>query len=68
MIGIVQQLEQALEKLSDPQQKCIRLFYYERRSYEEIVKLTGYTGNEVKSHLQNGKRNLKIRMDSASDE
>ncbi|MDO9001758.1 MAG: sigma-70 family RNA polymerase sigma factor [Bacteroidota bacterium] len=56
-------MEQALELLNIDQKKCIDLFYLKNKSYVEIVDITGYTANEVKSHIQNGKRNLKLKME-----
>jgi RNA polymerase sigma factor (sigma-70 family) len=53
------ELEQAIEKLPDKQRECIKLFYFDSKSYEEISIRTGFTSNEVKSYIQNGKRNLK---------
>jgi RNA polymerase sigma-70 factor (ECF subfamily) len=38
------------------------LFYLEGASYDEIGKQTGFTLNEVKSAIQNAKRNLKISL------
>lgn len=58
----LQELENAIAGLKEPQRQCIELFYLKQRSYEEISRETGYTANEVKSHLQNGKRNLKITL------
>jgi RNA polymerase sigma-70 factor (ECF subfamily) len=55
-------LMSAIEQLNMEQRRCIRLFYFERKSYEEIELETGYTFKEVKSYLQNGKRNLKIKL------
>lgn len=59
-----QALEAALKKLSDAQRECIELFYGENegKSYKEIVKITGFSEKEVKSHIQNGKRKLKILL------
>ena len=56
-------MEQALELLNIEQKKCIDLFYLKNKSYVEIADITGFTANEVKSHIQNGKRNLKIKME-----
>ncbi|MBK9283081.1 MAG: sigma-70 family RNA polymerase sigma factor [Sphingobacteriaceae bacterium] len=56
-------MEQAINKLNPEQKKCIELFYLKSKSYVEISDLTGYTNNEVKSFIQNGKRNLKIKME-----
>ncbi len=53
-------LEKALESLNPFQKKCIELFYLKNMSYTQIVEMTGYSVNEVKSYIQNGKRNLKM--------
>lgn len=55
----VKALEQCLEKLPAAQKQSVNLFYYEEKCYKEIAAQTGYTLNEVKSYIQNGKRNLK---------
>lgn len=49
----------AVEQLNHEQGTCIRLMYIDEKSYHDISAITGYTMNEVKSHIQNGKRNLK---------
>jgi RNA polymerase sigma-70 factor (ECF subfamily) len=56
----IERLESALKELNPFQKKCIELFYYKNMSYSQIVELTGYSINEVKSYIQNGKRNLKL--------
>ena len=53
----------ALDELNKEQKQCVTLFYLEKKSYQEIVDNTGYTMMQVKSHIQNGKRNLKILME-----
>lgn len=58
----INQLENAIFQLNKEQKVCIELFYLQNKSYLEIEKLTGYTNNEVKSHIQNGKRNLKLKL------
>jgi RNA polymerase sigma factor (sigma-70 family) len=58
------QMEAALAQLSEEQKLCIELFYLKNKSYNEITGITGYSGNEVKSHIQNGKRNLKIKIEA----
>ncbi len=55
-------MESAIKELKEQQKVCIELFYLQEKSYEEVAALTGYTMNEVKSYIQNGKRNLKIIM------
>lgn len=52
-------LKRAICLLSRPQAMCIELFYLEEKSYQEVSQLSGMDLNEVKSHIQNGKRNLK---------
>jgi RNA polymerase sigma-70 factor (ECF subfamily) len=49
----------AVDNLNQEQGTCIRLMYIEDKSYKEISDITGYALNEVKSYIQNGKRNLK---------
>jgi RNA polymerase sigma factor (sigma-70 family) len=61
-------LEQALEQLNTSQKICIDLFYLKNKSYNEIIRITGYSSNDVKSYIQNGKRNLKIKMEALINE
>lgn len=56
-------MEQAIEQLNKEQKTCIEFFYLKNKSYVEIEELTGFTNNEVKSYIQNGKRNLKLKME-----
>ncbi len=56
------ELEHALSMLGKDQQHCISLFYLEKRSYQEITTITGFTMMQVKSNIQNGKRNLKLAL------
>jgi RNA polymerase sigma factor (sigma-70 family) len=56
-------LEQALEELSEEQRQCVILFYLKKNSYHQITEKTGYSAMQVKSYIQNGKRNLKILLD-----
>ncbi len=60
-------LEKALEELNEEQRTCIDLFYLKEKSYQEISNTTGFTLNEVKSFIQNGKRNLKIKLEKSSE-
>lgn len=57
-------MQSALNELNKEQKECLELFYLNNKSYTEIVTITGYNNNEVKSHIQNGKRNLKIKMEA----
>jgi RNA polymerase sigma-70 factor (ECF subfamily) len=58
-----QRLEFCLGTLTDEQQAAIRLFYLEGKCYNEIVEITGQEWNQVRSFIQNGRRNLKICME-----
>lgn len=53
------EMEKALYQLKKEQEQCIRLFYLQRKSYQEVAVRTGLSIKQVKSHIQNGKRNLK---------
>jgi len=55
-------MESAIKELKEGQKICIELFYLQEKSYEDVAKMTGYSMKEVKSYIQNGKRNLKIIM------
>lgn len=52
-------MEEVLEELNEEQKKCIKLFYLDKQSYQQITDATGYSMMQVKSYIQNGKRNLK---------
>ncbi len=56
-------LEKGIQHLKKDQKTCVELFYLNKKSYQEIAELTGYTMLNVKTHIQNGKRNLKIYME-----
>lgn len=58
-----QKLEFCLGQLQEAQQQAIRLFYLESKCYNEIADLTGLEWNQVRSFIQNGRRNLKICME-----
>lgn len=57
------QMENCLATLAPEQQEAIRLFYLEGKCYNEIVEMTGQEWNQVRSLIQNGRRNLKICME-----
>jgi len=56
-------MEDSLKELNPEQQQCVTLFYLEKRSYQEITEITGFSMLQVKSYIQNGKRNLKILIE-----
>jgi RNA polymerase sigma-70 factor (ECF subfamily) len=53
----------ALKELKPEQQQCVTLFYLQKKSYLEVSNATGYSMLQVKSFIQNGKRNLKILIE-----
>ena len=53
----------ALNELNPEQQQCVTLFYLQKKSYLEVSEATGYNMLQVKSYIQNGKRNLKILIE-----
>lgn len=52
-------MAKSLDELNGEQKQCVTLFYLERRSYQEVAHETGFSLMQVKSYIQNGKRNLK---------
>ena len=54
---------EALKELNAEQQLCVTLFYMEKKSYQQITEQTGYSMMQVKSHIQNGKRNMRILIE-----
>lgn len=57
-------VEQAIALLNEQQALCIRLFYFDDLSYVEIANKTNLDLKQVKSYIQNGKRNLKNLLQS----
>jgi RNA polymerase sigma factor (sigma-70 family) len=57
---LLSSMEAALQELNAEQRVCVQLFYLEKKSYAEITSQTNYNLLQVKSYIQNGKRNLKI--------
>jgi RNA polymerase sigma-70 factor (ECF subfamily) len=58
----VVELERELGNLSKEQRVCVELFYLKDKCYQEVAEITGYSLNQVKSYIQNGKRNLIISL------
>lgn len=52
-------LEAGLGELSPIQRQCLRLFYLENQSYQQIATTTDHSLKQVKSALQNGRRMLR---------
>lgn len=56
-------MDEALKELNTEQQQCVTLFYLQKKSYQDISEETGYSLLQVKSYIQNGKRNLRILIE-----
>lgn len=63
----LQLLEQTIEELKEEQKECIKLFYIEGKSYTEITESLALDIKKVKSAIQNGKRNLKIKLEGKDE-
>jgi RNA polymerase sigma factor (sigma-70 family) len=61
-------LEAAIQLLNEEQRICIELFYLKKYSYQDVSEISGFSLLEVKSYIQNGKRNLKIHMTRNTNE
>jgi RNA polymerase sigma-70 factor (ECF subfamily) len=61
-------LEHCLGTLIDEQREAVKLFYLEGKCYNEIVDITGQEWNQVRSFIQNGRRNLKLCMEKTETE
>ena len=56
-------LEQSIQELNEEQKQCVTLFYLHKNSYQQITERTGYNLMQVKSYIQNGKRNLRMLLE-----
>ena len=61
-------LETCISQLNNEQQQCIKLFYLEKKCYQEVSEQTGFALKKVKSFIQNGRRNLKICVETLREQ
>ncbi len=61
---LLSDLEEALKHLNPEQRICIHKCYLEKKSYQKISAETGFSLLQVKSYVQNGKRNLRLLLES----
>jgi RNA polymerase sigma-70 factor (ECF subfamily) len=59
-------LRTCLDELSQAQKQSIEHFYFESRSYEEIAAQMAVDREQVRSYIQNGRRNLRKCMEQKS--
>ncbi len=57
-------MQAGLSELKENQKLCVELFYLKGQSYQQICDKTNFSLNEVKSFIQNGKRNLKLLIEA----
>jgi RNA polymerase sigma-70 factor (ECF subfamily) len=62
-----ERLKNCLEQLKEEQRRCVELFYYQQQCYKEIATGLNIREEKVKSYIQNGKRNLKICIESKAE-
>ena len=61
-------MENALLQIPEKQRTCIVQFFLLNKSYQAISDELGLSFNEIKSNLQNGKRNLRIQLEKHNEE
>lgn len=61
---MIDQMQAGLSELKENQKLCVDLFYLKGQSYQQICDKTNFSLNEVKSYIQNGKRNLKLLIEA----
>ena len=64
---ILKDLEEAIQHLKTEQKTCVRMFYFQKKSYQSIAAETGFNLLQVKSFIQNGKRNLRLLLEKKID-
>ena len=61
-------LKACIEELKDAQKTSVKLFFLEQKCYQQIVESTGFDMKQVKSYIQNGKRNLKLCVEKKREQ
>lgn len=57
---LLDHMHACMSELGPEQQQCLRLFYLQKKTYQQVADETGFSLLQVKSFIQNGKRNLKM--------
>lgn len=63
---LISRMEELLPSLKNNQRLCLKMFYLDGKSYADISQELNFSLKEVKSHIQNGKRNLKIKLEEGN--
>ena len=61
---LLNKMMNAINELNAEQKECVCLFYLQKKSYSEVAAITGFSLMQVKSHIQNGKRNLRLMLEN----
>jgi RNA polymerase sigma-70 factor (ECF subfamily) len=64
---ILRELEEAMQHLNAEQKTCVYKFYLQKKSYQAIAAETGFSLSQIKSYIQNGKRNLRLLLEKKID-
>lgn len=64
---LLELIEEGMATLGSEQKQCVTLFYLDKKSYQEISQNTGLSLLQVKSFIQNGKRNIKVWVEKRID-
>lgn len=62
----LERLNPCMEQLKVEQRQCVDLFFLQEKSYKEIMTITLFDYNAVKSFIQNGRMNLKKCLETNS--
>jgi RNA polymerase sigma-70 factor (ECF subfamily) len=61
--GMENGLRDCIDGLPELQKMSIELFYFESKSYQEIAQIMSTDKEQIRSFIQNGRRNLKTCME-----
>jgi RNA polymerase sigma-70 factor (ECF subfamily) len=61
-------MEKALQFIPEKQRICLEQFFLMKKTYQAISEELGLTFNEIKSNIQNGKRNLRIQLEKQNEQ
>jgi RNA polymerase sigma-70 factor (ECF subfamily) len=56
---VANSVRELMAVLSEPQRRCLKLFWLNGLTYDEIAVLTGLDAGAVKSHIQNGMKRMR---------
>lgn len=60
----IDKMREALMEIKEDQRICVASFYLDKKSYAQISEETGLDIKQVKSNIQNGKRNLRLKLEA----